>query len=806
MSQPPAGARLSLCLIARDEEALLPGCLASVQGVVAEIVVVDTGSADATPRIAREAGALLVEHPWADDFAAARNAALDAATGDWVLVLDADERLAPGAGTALRRALAEDDFDCGLLPLHDADRLDAAPAEVLSGAARRGPPTLLPRLLRKTPDLCYEGVVHEGVGRWLLGRRVRCVDAPIVHYGNVPALREARGKADRNRRLLELRCATQPQDAVAWSYLARERFRADDAEGADEALERGWEALEAALARGERPACLALTTMRAQILLGSRPAKALACLTTCRALGHRHPNLDLVEGRVRYGLALCDPRHRAEHLAAGRAALSAAIEADGQVFVEEQLPGATSWAARTWRGVLALLAGAPRPALADFEAALALDPTWLPARLGQAEALLDLGDPEAALRVLAPLMIRAEPDPWILAARACEALGQLEDQARFLRTARARLEVGFVALHRDTQLREQIQAADLYRGEPRPGDGVTGRVGALVLHVPAETLLAAGVGPRLRIIAKNLLRIGRARDFAALLEPRAEEVLPGCEALMRDLLADLDLDIEDDGEPDFVLIGGAGRSGTTLFRAMLGAHPRLYCGPEVKLIPVVCQLRQDWLRTLGPELAEAGIDEPRLDVAVRAFVRALLENLGAPGQRVAEKTPHNLLHMAYLGRLFPNARFLHILRDGRAVAASLVQQRWLDPHTGAPVWYCADLASAARYWRDLVIAVRQQAPTVPGRYLEVRYEDLVREPEPTLRRVLAFLGERWDPAVLRHHEAGAVLSGRESSSEAVRAAVHGRAVEKWRERVSAQEEAAIVEVAGEVLRGLGYVE
>ncbi|MFH1465707.1 MAG: glycosyltransferase family 2 protein, partial [Pseudomonadota bacterium] len=270
MSRAARGApRLSLCLIVRDEEALLPGCLASVRGVVDEIVVVDTGSTDATPRIAHEAGAVVIAHPWTDDFAAARNASLAAARGEWVLVLDADERLAPGAGAALLRALDGPPFDCGLLPLHDAATLDADPAAVLSGVARRGPPVLLPRLLRRTAHLCYEGVVHESVGRWLRGRRVVPLDAPLLHLGNVPALREARGKAERNRRLLEARCASAPEDAVAWGYLARERFRIDDPTGAATALERGWAALQAAVSRGERPASLALATMRAQVLLGA---------------------------------------------------------------------------------------------------------------------------------------------------------------------------------------------------------------------------------------------------------------------------------------------------------------------------------------------------------------------------------------------------------------------------------------------------------------------------------------------------------------------------------------------------------
>jgi glycosyltransferase involved in cell wall biosynthesis len=85
--------RLTLCLIAKDVELLLPGCLASVKGVVDEIVLVDTGSTDRTVAIAREAGAKVLFRPWDDDFAAPRNLAAGEATGDWILQLDPDEEL-----------------------------------------------------------------------------------------------------------------------------------------------------------------------------------------------------------------------------------------------------------------------------------------------------------------------------------------------------------------------------------------------------------------------------------------------------------------------------------------------------------------------------------------------------------------------------------------------------------------------------------------------------------------------------------------------------------------------------------------
>ena len=183
---------------------------------------------------------------WEDDFAAARNASLSRARGAFVLVLDADERLAASAAQAIRAALARDDFDCGLLPLHNAARLDATPDEVIRGAARRGEPNFLPRLLRRTPDLRFEGIVHESILGWLKARgsRIRFVDAPIVHLGGVEEVRQRLHKAERNIALLEKASAAAPEDPAPLGYLAHEYFESGRRYDARAAVERGWALIE----------------------------------------------------------------------------------------------------------------------------------------------------------------------------------------------------------------------------------------------------------------------------------------------------------------------------------------------------------------------------------------------------------------------------------------------------------------------------------------------------------------------------------------------------------------------------------
>ena len=102
----PAAPSVSLCVVVRDEEELLPGCLEAAAPAADEVVVVDTGSTDGTVAVAAGFGARVLHVPWEDSFSAARNVALAAARGDWILFLDADEHLEAGGAARLRPLLA----------------------------------------------------------------------------------------------------------------------------------------------------------------------------------------------------------------------------------------------------------------------------------------------------------------------------------------------------------------------------------------------------------------------------------------------------------------------------------------------------------------------------------------------------------------------------------------------------------------------------------------------------------------------------------------------------------------------------
>jgi glycosyltransferase involved in cell wall biosynthesis/Tfp pilus assembly protein PilF len=433
-------AKVSLCLIARDEEHMLAGALESVYGAVDELIVVDTGSSDKTREIARKAGALVVDHLWQDDFSAARNEALSHATGDWILVLDADERLAPGAVTAIRDGIEKDSFDCGLLPLFNASREDATIAEVLEGDAQLGEPVLLPRLFRRSLDLRWEGVVHENVATWLAGdKTIAMLEAPIVHYGATFEVRNAKDKDRRNLRLLERRCALEPTDPVARTYLVRELLRAEEGDRAHHEVERAWTDLLSAIkgsgSSNLRPSVVTTATLRTYLLLTQgRQEDAVETLRIARGWGEPHPNFDLLLGNAL--LASLGPRPESDALDEIESVLEDAIAKRGRVYVEEVLPGATSYAARTELGTVYLLRGDVEGALKCFETALQENSKHEAAALGRLESLVHLGEVDTVLAELDPYLNETCVDAWVIAALLCARLARSEDASAMLATAR----------------------------------------------------------------------------------------------------------------------------------------------------------------------------------------------------------------------------------------------------------------------------------------------------------------------------------------------------------------------------------
>jgi tetratricopeptide (TPR) repeat protein len=224
---------LSLCLIVCDEEELLPGCLAAAAPVADEIVVVDTGSTDRSASIAADSGACVLHLPWTESFADARNAALDAALGDWVLFLDADEHLVRERALEIRELLGRGGRDAFLFPMFNLTG---------DGSTSTTHPAL--RLWRNRPTYRYEGRIHERLVGLPLDRpeRFELVDIPVVHHGYLARVVADRRKTARNLALLQLEAREAPGPYTSFN-LGSEYLRLADWPRAAEHLDEAWLAI-----------------------------------------------------------------------------------------------------------------------------------------------------------------------------------------------------------------------------------------------------------------------------------------------------------------------------------------------------------------------------------------------------------------------------------------------------------------------------------------------------------------------------------------------------------------------------------
>ena len=296
---------LSLSMIVRDEAERLPACLASVAGFVDEMVVVDTGSSDDTAAVAARCGAVVHHLPWPGDFAPARNRALEWVHGDWVLVLDADERLTPEARDPLRQLMA--DPDALLITLLRREL----------GAAQ-SPYSCVSRLFRRHPAIrwqrAYHSLVDDSVAalqsrepRW---RVLACQVPALLHDGYRPELLAASGKEERLRAAMEQELRQRPGDPYTCAKLGALEIAAGRRErglalldtglahcGAEDHPERFELLLHLGIGLAPHDPAAAAAHYREALALPLEPRLAVAALVNLAAL-------ELRSGRQREAIAL----------------------------------------------------------------------------------------------------------------------------------------------------------------------------------------------------------------------------------------------------------------------------------------------------------------------------------------------------------------------------------------------------------------------------------------------------------------------------------------------------------------------
>jgi Sulfotransferase family len=278
-------------------------------------------------------------------------------------------------------------------------------------------------------------------------------------------------------------------------------------------------------------------------------------------------------------------------------------------------------------------------------------------------------------------------------------------------------------------------------------------------------------------------------------------------------------------------IVGVNRSGTTLLRLMLDAHPELAIPPETHFVPALIEAVDAGEPTPGQlvevvktarEWPDLGFGEDELVAlfeavkpltaggALRSLYGAYAEREGK--SRWGEKTPGYMTSMPLIEGALPEARFVHVVRDGRDVWLSRTRRQH-DPPSPERV---------AERWQKKIVRARRQAKKV-SHYTEIRYEELILDTEGTLRRICDFCELDWDEAMLHYHERAEdrltemahdlPARGRRPHQPAeARMELHAltreppkaERVQRWKELMSAEDRSSFEAVAGDLLAELGY--
>lgn len=261
-----------------------------------------------------------------------------------------------------------------------------------------------------------------------------------------------------------------------------------------------------------------------------------------------------------------------------------------------------------------------------------------------------------------------------------------------------------------------------------------------------------------------------------------------------------------DDQSPLIFIGGMPRSGTTLMRAMLDAHPDVRCGEETRVIPRILGIRTQWARSTVEKrrLDEAGVTEEVIDSAVKSFILEIIAKHGEAAPHLCNKDPFTLKSTYYLTRLFPNAKFLLMIRDGRAVVHSIISRQVTISGFDLKSYR----TSLVKWNQALDIMYSQCLRVGPSKCMPVYYEQLALHPREWMVRILRFLDIPWNESVMHHEQfidkpGGIALSKTEKSTDQVIKPINSGALSTWVGHIP-EDVVKDMEVIAPMLRTLGY--
>lgn len=410
---------VSLCIIAKNEEETIARCIHSAKGAVEEIIVVDTGSTDGTIEAARKAGAQVYSRPWRNDFAWARNESLNLASGDWLLVLDADESLEDGSVDLLRKLIGAQDGTDGYF-VQIVNQIGVGNKQVGSSTSSAL------RLFRNKPGYRYEGRIHEQIVQPILQANSSAVlqysAIRLNHGGYLPEVVQKKNKVQRNMELLQRELENSSNESFHRYNLGVEYMRARQYEKALEQFRLSRTVTD--WRRASFGHVVVLREMNCLQALGEWEQAAAFGGEASEALAD-FPDLFLAMGRIYYRL------HRwVEAADAFRQALS--IGAAPPKYTSES--GAGTYSASFYLGKTYEQLQDYEQAAACYAGALRFHPGLLPPFLRLVGLLSRLGGAGRITDRLERLLQLESPKTWWSTALSYYMLGLYEQAEELLRT------------------------------------------------------------------------------------------------------------------------------------------------------------------------------------------------------------------------------------------------------------------------------------------------------------------------------------------------------------------------------------
>lgn len=265
---------------------------------------------------------------------------------------------------------------------------------------------------------------------------------------------------------------------------------------------------------------------------------------------------------------------------------------------------------------------------------------------------------------------------------------------------------------------------------------------------------------------------------------------------------------------------GAPKSGTTWLQRILDAHPEVTCSGEGHFIDRFSAPAAQVVRAYNQQLTDVGryvyegrpyydaVDQAEFDEIVRGFIlKRLRARAGEETRWVGDKTPGYTSHLPQLLRLFPDARFFHIVRDPRDVAVSRMAHAHrvgaAEALTPGTVAFRRSLTTAVRLWCEAITAVDAFAAEHPGRVHEIRYRALHADPVGEIARIFAFLGAPTHEILMERIAAETsfrTMAGRPAGEEDLSSFLRKGVPGDWTSRLDAASVSYIVEACGELMQ------